>query len=202
MSLWYATKRLFIPPKSERYFAHRIELLKKLPAEGKGAEIGTWRGQFAEHMIEIARPRELHLIDPWMASMPYPGSLHKDPKLLSQADMDAVAADVTARFAADPRVHVHRMSSDDFFRVQQPASFDWFYIDGDHAYEFVLSDLKQAWPLLKAGGVLAGDDYRWRDPQRGQRTVQRAVREFAAANGASYQVVGKHQYFFIKPQAS
>ena len=38
-------------------------------------------------------------------------------------------------------------------------SINLFFIDGNHEYEFVKSDLQHAWPKVKKGGVLAGHDF-------------------------------------------
>ena len=38
------------------------------------------------------------------------------------------------------------------------ANFDVIYIDGDHHYEAVKTDLHNVLPLLKDGGLLCGDD--------------------------------------------
>lgn len=40
-------------------------------------------------------------------------------------------------------------------------SFDIIYIDGSHAKDDVLEDAVLCWRLLKEGGVLIFDDYRW-----------------------------------------
>ena len=45
------------------------------------------------------------------------------------------------------------------------GSFDCIYIDGDHTYLPVLTDTVLAWPLLKAGGLMAWDDTEWDDPR-------------------------------------
>ena len=39
------------------------------------------------------------------------------------------------------------------------GSFDLVYIDGNHGYEDVVTDIKDALPLLKKGGVMSGHDY-------------------------------------------
>ena len=59
-------------------------------------------------------------------------------------------------------------------------SVDWVYIDGNHAYEFVLEDLRSWYPKVRPGGLVAGDDYDrpgawWGDG------VTRAVNEFVKA---------------------
>jgi predicted O-methyltransferase YrrM len=39
--------------------------------------------------------------------------------------------------------------------------YDFIYIDGDHTEKAVYRDATNAWPLLKAEGILAFDDYLW-----------------------------------------
>jgi predicted O-methyltransferase YrrM len=41
-------------------------------------------------------------------------------------------------------------------------TFDLIYIDGDHKRVAALMDSLLAWPLLKPGGIVIWDDYRWR----------------------------------------
>lgn len=41
-------------------------------------------------------------------------------------------------------------------------SFDIIYIDGSHIADDVLSDEVQSWPLLRVGGTMIFDDYRWK----------------------------------------
>lgn len=42
--------------------------------------------------------------------------------------------------------------------------YDFIYIDGGHDASCVLDDLTLSWPLLRAGGILICDDYRWAHP--------------------------------------
>ena len=42
-----------------------------------------------------------------------------------------------------------------------PSIFDFIYVDADHTAVGVLLDAELSWPLLKKGGLLAFDDYRW-----------------------------------------
>ena len=39
--------------------------------------------------------------------------------------------------------------------------WDFIYIDADHTTVGVLMDAELSWPLLKAGGIMAFDDYTW-----------------------------------------
>src|SRR4051812_44377333 len=46
-----------------RTCASRDELVKNLPRGGRVAEVGTYRGHFARHILAAGDPAELHLID-------------------------------------------------------------------------------------------------------------------------------------------
>lgn len=47
--------------------------------------------------------------------------------------------------------------------VGPPASFDFIYIDGGHGTVDVIEDAVLAFRLLKIGGVIGFDDYKWKD---------------------------------------
>jgi predicted O-methyltransferase YrrM len=176
----------------------RRRLLAQLPKGAVCAEIGTWRGDFAERIIASRRPRTLHLIDPWEHRQEDAyeramfGGTHD-----GQAEMDAIHRSVVERFRSNierGQVHVQRSRS-----LVAAASFadgclDWVYIDGDHTYEAVKADLDAYYRTVKPGGFLAGDDYGvpgwWGDG------VTRAVDEFAAE--ASLRIVGT-QFLLQKP---
>jgi hypothetical protein len=66
------------------------------------------------------------------------------------------------------------------FLERKRVRFDMIYIDGSHEYRDVEMDLRYAWPLLKEGGLLVGDDYceHWQG-------VIRAVDEFVGEHGLS-----------------
>lgn len=66
------------------------------------------------------------------------------------------------------------------------------YIDGNHSYEYVKSDLNDYYDLLSDNGVIAGDDIHWSG-------VAQAVVEFAVENSLQPHFE-KHSsdWYFIK----
>ena len=64
---------------------------------------------------------------------------------------------------------------------------DYLYIDADHTYEAVTSDLRAWWPHLKTGGLIAGDDYE--DPYDNNipQAVTRAWDHFELQYGQAFQ---------------
>ena len=168
----------------------RRAMLETLPKDGTGAEVGVWEGRFSETILEVARPRRLHLIDPW----------EHDPRCANTGfgrsrDVDRMPEmhrAVVRRFRGDPRVTVHRATSEVALSAMPAASLDWFYIDGNHDAPFVDRDLDLARAKVRPGGVIAGDDYHWSDGRDGQ-PVKAAVRRFVAWLGgaATLDVLGQ-----------
>lgn len=157
----------------------RASVLRAIPAHAVCAEIGVWKGDFSARIRTLAQPRMLHLVDPWRFAAAYPQRWYGGAAARDQNDMDRIHADVVRRFAGDPRVAIHRLESTAAARHLADIDFDWVYVDGDHSYDAVLDDLENWAPRIKPGGVLAGDDYTWRD-EHGAQPVQRAVHEFTA----------------------
>lgn len=172
----------------------RRRVLRAIPRDAVCAEIGVWKGDFAERIRAAARPRALHLVDPWLFAPNYPRRWYGGSAARSQADMDRIHAQVLERFAGDPRVVVHRQPSETAARVFADAVFDWVYIDADHSYEAVRADLRLWAPKVRPGGVLVGDDYTWHDEQ-GTQPVRRAVDEFVTSRPLREFSVDGDQYF-------
>jgi len=113
-------------------------LLETLPKATVGAEVGVFSGDFSAHLLRVAEPQLLHLIDPWVS---VGDALRRwsvyGAGVRSQADMDQLHAAVMSRFAAQiatGSVLVHRAPSGTALAAMPDRSLDWIYIDGDHSY--------------------------------------------------------------------
>jgi hypothetical protein len=141
-----------------RLCASRHELVKNLPRQACVAEVGTYRGGFARHILDACDPVELHLID------------------IDVSLLDAAVAN-------DSRVSVHQGLSQETLALLPDNHFDWIYIDGDHSYEAVGGDARVAAAKVKPGGYLVFNDFAHADPYLGTYGVQRGVAEFAVMRG-------------------
>lgn len=187
---------VFRPSRPGRHDSRNF-LLKMLPKRGVGAEVGVWKGDFAEQMLHITKPRSLYLVDPWKfmpdpehAQTRYGGSIAR-----SEQDMEDVFAAVQARFRGPINkgiVHLNRGTLEDLAESPGAPVLDWIYIDGDHNYKSVSSDLRAAAALVRPGGYIMGDDYRldkwWKD------AVVRAVCELIVSGAAELELVKRSQY--------
>jgi predicted O-methyltransferase YrrM len=163
----------------------RTDLLHLLPKGGEVAEIGVAAGDFSAIILAHAKPRRLHLIDPWE---------HQD-RIDYQHDGNNVSDDeqerrchaVATRFAVEiarGEVVLHRAYSQDAAATFEPGQFDWIYIDGLHSYDGVTSDLQHYKKKVKPGGLILGHDYTNHiRAQQMQFGVVEAVNEFIETEG-------------------
>lgn len=179
----------------------RCDILAYLSPGSVGAEVGVHLGDFSALMLELVRPRKLHLIDPWLFRRePQYDEAWYGGMAAGQGEMDLRHQSVCARFAgqiADGRVVVHRGESEDVLGKLPDGSLDWIYIDGDHLYHKVQADLSLSFRKVRAGGLVIGDDYGaegwW------ENGVSKAVDEAIHGNPAELVDIQAGQYVIRLP---
>lgn len=142
----------------------RTELLNRMPKNSVCAEIGVYKGEFSGHILKVVRPKKLHLIDPWFyeTAPEYRRTWYGGNAGVDQKHMDSLWQSVAHKFRKEIEagiVVIHRGKSGDVLPPFPDGYFDWTYIDGNHAYEFVRDDLVESFRVVRPGGYLAGDDY-------------------------------------------
>lgn len=183
------------PPKT----TPRDFLLRILPVNSIGAEIGVHKGDFSQRILELVDPVELHLIDPWKheTSPTYEKAWYGGKALNGQSEMDERFVSVCHRFRkeiSENRVKIHRATSAEILDKFPDDYFDWIYIDGNHLYPFVRADLETSFRKVKRGGFVTGDDYDeggWWDGG-----IKKAVDEFIERKSADLVLIKARQYVF------
>lgn len=184
--------------KRQRREADRNELLKRLSKASVSAEIGVWKGDFSERILEVTCPGEHHLIDPWLFQPEFPNRMYGGRVAKNQQDMDEILDSVRERFCSFPNVFFHRGISSEVLPTFGTGFFDWVYVDGNHQYDYVTQDLELSWDVVKSGGVIAGDDYTWNAAEN--YPVQRAVLDFVSRRGLTESLeVLNSQYLIRRP---
>ena len=165
---------------------------------GVGAEIGVHLGIHAGELLLAAKPRKLHLIDPWIALVDE-GHVGTWYESVSQEEMDSYHSSVSAMMAeytATGVVELHRKRSAEVLPFFADNSFDWIYVDGDHSYAAVAEDLALSYAKVKPGGMIAGDDYKlggwWGDG------IVRAVHELLASRPVKLHFLMDEQFVIEK----
>lgn len=147
-------------------------MFTRLPPRSKIAEIGVFEASLSYDIVRLASPDELILVDTWSGAS---GSGDKDGgNIRKVTHMEDLYVSLCASFISNKNVRLLRVESRVFFRIWPVNYFDAVYIDADHGYESVLSDLIGAYHLSKPGGYIMGHDY-----NAGCGVIQ-AVTEFCA----------------------
>lgn len=142
-----------------RIFRTRKDLYTVLSMRTIGAELGVRNGRNALHLLEVAKPKKIHLIDRWEFPDKWDNAQNK--------------------FGHIPEVTLHRGRTQRIVTEFEDNYFDWIYIDADHAYRAVLRDLQLYHPKVKSGGLVLGHDFFNQNPW--DMGVIKAVLECVAA---------------------
>jgi hypothetical protein len=135
------------------------DILKNINAK-KGVEIGVFKGQFTKQLLENW-DGTMYMIDPWrpLGEEYIDASNHKE-------HTDAYAQTMKNIQGYENRALMLRGLGEELVNIFEDNSLDFVYIDGNHAYDYVVQDMKLWWPKLKKGGLFAGHDYlgtEWND---------------------------------------
>lgn len=174
----------------------REKLIALLPSDAHVAEVGVAQGEFSRLILDATGPRRLHLVDPWRR---FDDELYlKDGNNAPDDEQERRYRDILRRFTpeiAAGQVQVHRMLSTEAADQLPDGSLDWIYLDANHTYEAVRSDLAALLPKLKSDGFLCGHDYTnspW--AQRMAFGVVEAVNEFLDQTGLQFVALTKELY--------
>jgi hypothetical protein len=113
-----------------------------------GAEIGVFAGSMSYFFVTIAPQLQLYMIDSW-----------RSDSVVGTTAGQAFEWALANTSSAPDRVFIMKMSSLAASCVIAPNSLDFAFIDADHSYEAVQSDIKAWCDKIKPGGWLCGHDY-------------------------------------------
>jgi len=156
----------------------RTDLLRLLPKNAIIAEIGVFKGEFSQNILDICDPRKLYLVDIFTGCT---GSGDKDGNNIVDADMSKEFDKLVDLYFFSNVVRLRKMTSLEFLTHCEDDSLDAIYLDADHSYNSVSQELALCRDKVRAGGYICGHDY---NPQWG---VKRAVDEFCEREGLSIE---------------
>ena len=118
----------------------------------RGAEIGVWIGTSSKAILDMPTITKLYMVDPWREG-------NQQDTNYTQENLDIIYERVKRRVSQyGPRKEILRMTSNEANSIV-PHDLDFVFIDGDHRYDAVRSDILHWAPKIRKGGVLCGDDY-------------------------------------------
>lgn len=139
--------------------ASRFELWKKfldIRQVRTVAEIGVWKGDFAEEILRCCQSVErYYMIDPWANLPDWNKPFNVAPEVFDEIYQEM---DRKTEFASGKRV-ILRGRTKEVISAIPDNSLDFAYIDGDHTLRGITIDLMKVLPKIKEGGVIGGDDF-------------------------------------------
>ena len=175
--------------KNCRLLAHRNHLLKHLPKQGIGIEIGVLGGDWSEHLLSVTQPTELILVDTYNSN-DYP---HQNR--FTKKNHEAF---IKNRFVSHhDKVKVVKGCSWDVLATFPEKYFDWIYVDAAHDYKSVKKDIEQAFRTLKPNGYIIMNDYIMYDHfTKEDYGVVQATNEFMIKNNFEMLYFALHPNMF------
>ena len=126
-----------------------LDLTEEFPDKTIMAEIGCYAGESTELFFKSGRVIQLYAIDPWQEG-------YDNTVSASNTDFKLVENAFDERMR-DKNVIKLKMIMKEAFNLL--PELDVIYIDGNHEYEYVLTDIELSLKKIKNGGIICGHDY-------------------------------------------
>ncbi|EKO36047.1 methyltransferase domain protein [SAR86 cluster bacterium SAR86E] len=205
---WHFYERFFlgiVGPKGGSIRPIILELKEKFSKRAITVlEVGARFGESSKIVLSNFRVEKYIIVDPYEMYDDYIGDGFD--RILLDTGGDKVYNQTRKELLKmNENVVFYRSFSDDLEVLASipEESLDLIFIDGNHTYDYVLSDLRNYWPKLKPGGVLCGDDFHMRhssndklknlDGDFNSKMVYEAVCDFCLENHLSYKEYGSHR---------
>lgn len=171
------------------------EVKKVIPADSVCVEIGVLDGTFSDTILDVLKPKVLHLVDPWEvgsdknAPPTYGQELGFLQTSYSTPELYQMVQERFEEQIGSGQVVTNRKFSYDAVQDYPDGYFDFVYIDACHLYESVIADMRSYLPKLKHDGLLCGHDFMKYD----NFGVIRAVAEFMGTTDFGYLIFNENE---------
>ena len=167
-------------------------ILNKRGLIGKGVEVGIWKGQFSEFLLNNWKGKKLYSVDPWKN---FSADEYLDEMNIKQVAFDEIYNGVKQLLSKySNRSEIIRDVSVNAALQFEDHSLDFVYLDGRHHYEGVKEDIECWFPKVKQNGIICGHDYLNTIIGETHFGVKQAVDEFAAAKSLKVLVTDKDEF--------
>lgn len=141
---WYEQSQQISPVRIRGLDRKRLVLHFGERGFTRGAEVGVDRGRFSEYILKYNPNISMLCVDPWR------WKLRGESRYNSTVRRLAPYGERARIIRADSFNAVHGVDDE---------SLDFVYIDGDHTFDYVMTDIIWWSKKVRYGGVVAGHDY-------------------------------------------
>ena len=142
-------------------------------------QIGTYTGDATEWLLINRDIVTIDDVDTWEGS---------EEQQHESLDFNSVESYYDSRFANTSKIIKHKMTSDEFFN-QNKKTYNFVYIDGSHTALQTALDGLNAFKVLELGGVMAFDDYGWREGGKAFLEPKRGIDAFLSVCEGEVNVI-------------
>jgi len=118
-----------------------------------GVEVGVRDGRNALDLCRFLNIRKLYLVDPFL---PYFDNTRDYTIDDQNKELEKLIKNTESIFN---KIIIIRQTSEEALKMFYDKIFDFVYIDGNHDYENIKTDMGW-WDKVKIGGILGGHDYK------------------------------------------
>ena len=130
------------------------EFLKYYNLNNVGVELGSFKGQFANTILNNWGGKLL-MVDVWR-ELPHQ---EYDDASNHREHIDAYSQAMDNIKGFEDRAYMLRMKGEHACDFISDGSLDFVYIDANHTYQAVKDDIRLWYPKVKSGGIIMGHDY-------------------------------------------
>jgi hypothetical protein len=160
-------------------------------------QLGAFTGDASVWLCENILTQQsstLNDVDTWE------GSNEEMHKAMDFSDVYSTYIEKTKKFS---NIYHYQAKTFNFLIKQYEAKdnvpcYDFIYIDADHTTVGVLMDAELSWPLLKAGGIMAFDDYTWGHELPTELAPTLGIDLFLARHEKEYEVLVINSQVWIR----
>jgi Methyltransferase domain len=187
--------------KAETNANHRVKdrlfVLKYLPDNSTGAELGVFTGLFSAVLSRQRKFSKVTFVDPWWMTFGerYPdwGSYTDFGRVKTRQAFETAKR----RISGFQNRFVEVTSSYKWLESQPDESLDWIYLDSTHTYDGTRQELKLINRKLRKTGLICGDDWQ-ADRNHSHHGVFLAVNEFIREEDFEFVLCGINWQWIIR----
>jgi len=176
-----------------KYIKNRNEMLALLPKKIVIAELGVFRGDYSQIIIDIIQPSHIYLVDIFNEGPSFSGD--KDGEnAITIPNLFVEYENLIKKYKKQNNVSIIRNTTTDFLTNISSDILQAVYIDADHTYNAVYNDLINSYNKIKQYGWIMGHDFNGME-------VQHAVNRFCAERNLEIEYLTQDKcpsYMIIK----
>jgi len=173
------------------------KVLTMLTPKSKILEIGVYTGISIVEILNQVPESTATVIDAWEDYYEHDNVVHADTPVLKASEAEKLFYENT--ISMNNRITVRKGKSSDklleLFRLNE--TFNFIYVDASHRCLDVYLDAMIAWKLLKIGGIMAFDDYRFNNGDT-LNSPYEAIEQFKKNYSEDFVLLAEDYRVYIK----